>query len=292
MKIYKQLTNEQYHNFGTDYISSSFVKSVAKHSISKALEPLEPTQALMFGHAFHTYMESIPQFEKRFVVFDDTEILEKIKSERPDISVPSMTRDYKKYKTEFESNIKEGQTIISLEDMNTIEAMYASTITNKALQYVHQNYAESVKWDEYSFFTDEEDIYGLKYRVRPDRLLVGQMDGKKLSSQEGSHKRLCILDWKSCQNASVKNFRADFWRHRYDLQSAFYCMVLGIPMSDFYYVAIEKNYPYNCCVYAIGEETQLSASKELSEVLFRIGEWKKNPSTPQGLPNQHEVTEL
>lgn len=73
--------------------------------------------------------------------------------------------------------------------MNTIEAMYASTITNKALQYVHQNYTESVKWDEYSFFTDEEDIYGLKYRVRPDRLLVGQMDGKNYP-----HKRVVIKD--------------------------------------------------------------------------------------------------
>lgn len=284
MQIFKDLSNEKYHSYGSEYISSSFVKGVAKHSVAKALQPLEPSQALIFGDAFHSYMEDMRKFYDRFVVFDDTEIIESIKESRPDISVPSMTKDYKKFKSEFESKLSEGQSVISKDDMDTIEAMHASIITNRGLQWIYDKVDFDHVWDEYSFLSSELDIYGLQYRVRPDRLLV--------SSNGDDYKREAIIDWKTCQDASEKSFRSDFWRYRYDLQCAFYCMVLEVPMSSFYYVAVEKNYPYNCCVYGIDTETQERASKELSEILHRISVWKRKPSEPTGLPNQNEVTLL
>ena len=87
MKVYESLSNSDYHAL-TDYVSSSFVKGVAKHSIAKALQPIEPSQALLFGDAMHTYFEDRQAFHKRFKVFKDAEIIAQILERRPDIMAP------------------------------------------------------------------------------------------------------------------------------------------------------------------------------------------------------------
>ena len=280
MKIYSDLSNQDYHSL-KDYISSSFVKSVAKHSIAKALQPIEPTPALIFGDAMHTYFEDKHAYSERFVVFDDTDIIADILERRPDISAPTMTKDYKVFKAEFEESLKEGQTVISIQDHNTITSMYNSMLSNDGLASVYEMYEPSENWDEYSFFTIEPDIHGLLYRVRPDRLLVRKEEP------------LAIIDWKSCRDASEKAFKADFWKYRYDLQAAFYCDVLNIPLYSFYFVAIEKEFPYNTAVYSLDEITSTNAMQELNEILYRIGEWKNNPSSQTvGLPNANQITLL
>lgn len=278
MKIYKSLSNSDYHAL-KDYISSSFVKGVAKHSIAKALQPVEPSHALLFGDAMHTYFEDRQKFNDRFVVFDDTEVVAEILERRPDIINASMTKDYKTYKSKFEENIRKDQVVISMDDMHRIEMMFNSAIKNLALKSVYDMHDPFEVWDEYSFITDEEDMFGLNYRVRPDRLLVN------------NDAYLAIIDWKSCRDASKKSFRQDFYKYRYDLQAAFYCDVLGVPMDSFYFVAIEKEFPYNTAVYSLDEITSTNAMQELNVIKYRIGEWKQNPSI-NGLPNANEITLL
>ena len=280
MKTYSDMSNNDYHSL-KDYISSSFVKSVAKHSIAKALEPIEPNQALLFGDAMHTYFEDKKAFHRRFKVFKDAEIIAEILERRPDITSPTMTKDYKNYKNDFECSLGENQVSISEADMERIQQMYSSMTNNPALKQVYTLYEPSEAWDEYSFLTEEEDVHGLKYRVRPDRLLV--RNGEPM----------VIIDWKSCRDASEKSFRSDFWKYRYDLQAAFYCDVLGVLVDDFYFVAIEKEYPYNTAVYGLNPETQMNALKELNVIKYRIGEWKNNPTQDtMSLPNTNTITLL
>jgi hypothetical protein len=280
MKTYSDMSNNDYHAL-KDYISSSFVKSVAKHSIAKALQPIEPNQALLFGDAMHTYFEDSQAFHKRFKVFKDSEIIAKILERRPDITSPTMTKDYKTYKKDFECSLGENQVSISEDDMYTIQYMYQSMVDNDAVKEIYKMYDPSESWDEYSFLTEEEDLHGLKYRVRPDRLLVR------------NEEPMAILDWKSCRDASEKSFRSDFWKYRYDLQAAFYCDVMGILVDDFYFVAIEKQYPFNTAVYGLNPETQMNALKELNVIKYRIGEWKNNPKQAEmGLPNTNTITLL
>lgn len=280
MKTYSDMSNNDYHAL-KDYISSSFVKSVAKHSIAKALQPIEPNQALLFGDAMHTYFEDGQAFHKRFKVFKDSEIIAKILERRPDITSPTMTKDYKSYKKDFECSLGENQVSISENDMYTIQYMYQSMTNNPAVKEIYNMYDPSDSWDEYSFLTEEEDMHGLKYRVRPDRLLVR------------NEEPMAILDWKSCRDASEKAFRSDFYKFRYDLQAAFYCDVMGILVDDFYFVAIEKEYPYNTAVYGLNPETQMNALKELNVIKYRIGEWKNNPKLAEmGLPNTNTITLL
>lgn len=280
MKIYTDLPNDEYHSL-KNHISSSFVKSVAKHSIAKALQPIEPSPALIFGDAMHTYFEDRDEFHRRFVVFKDAHIIEKILEDRPNITAPTMTKEYKSYKNDFECALQEHQSVISEADMDRIQQMYSSMTNNLALNQIYENYEFDEICDEYSFVTEKEDEHGLLYRVRPDRLLVN------------NDEPVAIIDWKSCRDASHKSFRSDFWKFRYDLQAAFYCAMLDVPMDQFFYVAIEKEFPYNTAVFSIDEETQISALKELESILKRIGAWKKDPS-PQniGLENSNTITYL
>ena len=281
MMIYESMPNSEYHSH-KDHISSSFVKSVAKHSVAKALQPLEPSQALMFGDAMHTYFEDQEAYNQRFKVFDDADIIAEILERRPDISAPTMTKDYKTYKKKFEDSLEEGQSVIGGEDHHRIEQMFKSATENKALQNIYGQYDHVATWDEYSFLTDEEDMYGLKYRVRPDRLLVGE-----------GEQPLAVIDWKSCRDASAKAFRSDFWKYRYDLQAVFYCEVLGVPADNFYFVAIEKEFPYNSAVYSLSEDTIMNTAMALGEVKSRISQWKKEESQASlGLPNANTITLL
>lgn len=278
MKTYSDLSNQDYHSL-RDYISSSFVKNVAKHSIAKALQPIEPSPALLFGDAMHTYFEDREAYNQRFKVFDDTQIIADILERRPDISAPTMTKDYKTYKTQFEESLQEGQSVIGGEDHHRIEQMYKSAMNNEGLKKVYDLYEADAMLDEYSFLTDEPDLHGLLYRVRPDRLL------------QRNSEPVAIIDWKSCRDASEKSFRSDFYKYRYDLQAVFYCDVLSISVSDFYFVAIEKEFPYNTAVYGVDSETATRAAQELNVIKYRIGEWMEDP-TLNGLSNANEITLL
>jgi len=280
MKIYSDLSNADYHSL-SEYISSSFVKAVAKHSIQRATQKFDATPALIFGDAMHTYFEDRQKFHQRFKVFKDSEIIAEILERRPDIMAPTMTKEYKSYKNDFECSLAEDQASISEHDMDRIQFMYNSAVNNIALKQVYHDHDHNDVWDEYSFLSAEPDIFGLLYRVRPDRLLVRDEEP------------IAILDWKSCKDASIKAFRSDFFRYRYDLQAAFYCDVLGVPMDQFYFVAIEKEFPYNTAVYSLSEDTQFNAMQELNIIKDRISKWKQNPTTEtSGLENANEITYL
>ena len=280
MKVYSDLSNQDYHSL-KDYVSSSFVKNVAKHSIAKALQPIEPSPALLFGDAMHTYFEDRQAFHRRFKVFKDEDIIAEILERRPDITAPTMTKEYKSYKKDFECSLSDDQSSISEYDMHRIQQMYNSAVRNEGLKKVYDLYEPYEVWDEYSFLTDEPDLHGLLYRVRPDRLLVRKEEP------------LAIIDWKSCRDASIRAFRSDFFKYRYDLQAAFYCDVLEVPMYSFYFVAIEKEFPYNTAVYSLDEITATNSMQELNIIKYRIGEWKKNPSDQKiGLENANEITLL
>ena len=64
-------------------------------------------------------------------------------------------------------------------------------------------------------------------------------------------------------------------------------------MDQFFYVAIEKEFPYNSAVFSIDEDTQMRAMRELELIKERIGEWKENPSPEtSGLANANTITYL
>jgi exodeoxyribonuclease VIII len=94
---------------------------------------------------------------------------------------------------------------------------------------------------EYCTGTAELSHYGkmdsIPIRVRPDVI------GKDW-----------ISDVKTCQDNSPVAFKRDLYKYAYHLQACFYSDVLGFPVENFRFIAVETKYPFSVEVYALGEK--------------------------------------
>ena len=266
--IHESMPNGVYHS-KKDYISSSFVKQTLKHSVAKALEPLEPSDALVFGDQFHTYIEDVSEYKKRFKLLDDSDIVEEIlttpKRDGTFYKNAQMTGKYKSWLEEQKALLSKSQSFISLDRHNSIVSMASSIHENEVLKDLMQG-TEGYH-PEWSFFTKQEDDYGLKYRFRPDlhTTIAEQVTG--------------IYDWKTCGDSSFYAFKADFYKYAYDVQAVFTAWGLGVDPSLFKFVAVEKNYPYNCAVYGLSEDTIERAFEKMFASLEKIADYKKTGYT-------------
>lgn len=274
---YSDMSNEDYHAHSTEYISSSFVKNASKHSIKKALLPFDDAsnaKALILGDAFHTLMESESNFDERFSVLDDADIVRQITEARPQIKVPQMTSEYKKWLEEQDQS----KQMITLAEHNMLYNMKESVMFNASFTQLKMLGYQQLK--EYSYFTKEPDErYGLMFRIRPDLQIV-EKDGYR-----------CIIDYKTCQDASHSAFKKDFYKYRYDLQAVFYCWVLGIDASNFYFVAVSKNEPYESAVYGLDDYTIAQAASDLHATLQYIADWRLDLHDGS-IKNSNEITYL
>lgn len=251
---------DKYH--AMDGWSSTQVKTVVRHSIERALIPLDDTPALSFGRTMHDYFESPTGFNEKYAVFDDTDIIRSIRARRPDITAPAMTKDYKQEKAKFEAENSD-KTIVSLQDYDTLRSMYESVTSSSfyrnRIQSTINEGADVIR--EGSFFAPYETEYGvIQLKARPDLMILG-------------NGRAMIVDWKSCGDASQHAFRRDFFKYLYDIQAVFYSRVAEISAYEFYFVAVEKTEPYACAMYSLSEETVSLAEQRLDEALERIGRY-------------------
>jgi len=63
-----------------------------------------------------------------------------------------------------------------------------------------------------------------------------------------------ISDIKTCQDNSPKSFRYDVYKWGYHLQAVVYSEVMGIPVENFRFIAIETKYPYSVQLYSLNEK--------------------------------------
>lgn len=274
MQPYKTISNDEYR--AMDGWSSTQIKQVVQHSIERALIPLKDSEALQFGRAFHTYMEDPSQFLTEYAVFDDEQLIADILAKRPDISAPTMTKDYKTAKSQFDADNAD-KTIIGLQDFRTLERMRVETMKNPMVENLMQSYVNEPILEGSFFstidvpadFTGDYDDLSVLCKARPDFLA---------ETKDGLH---YMVDWKSCRDASPKGFRSDFFRFRYDVQAVFYSMVVGINPQHFYFVAIEKEEPFNVGVYNLSPETIQGAYDEVNDALRRIALYELGALAPK-----------
>ena len=283
---HENMANSDYHS-KSEYISSSFVKSVHKHSVGQAERPLEPSDALLFGDQFHTYMEGEVDFYKRFAVIDDDDIVKEILSKpKRDGSYYSNARMTAVYKNWLKDNAPKDREIISKERLSCIKGMHQSITKNKEL--LRRLEGAKHKRPEWSFFTEPNHVItfwgshevevkdqngslfyldfsifkDLNFRIRPDYLVI--KDDATL-----------MFDWKTCKDASLRAFKRDFFSLGYDIQAVFYAGVYGMKPENFFFVAVEKEPPLSSVVYGLGEETIHSGILKLYNALLRIKNWKE-----------------
>lgn len=237
VKQLPNLSNNLYHSVGTEIISSSFLKGVYKHSVNRAKIPLEPNDALTFGTQFHDICElGTKEFNNMYSVI-------------PDDCSNKRTKLYKEF-------IKDNPNALTKGDSVRLSRMYDNLNSNEFYRSLEDNYDAH---SEHSFYAKRD---GLDFRIRPDKHY--SFNGEILH----------VVDFKTTGDCST--FRFDMLKYGYDLQAVFYSDVLGINPADFYFIAIEKTYPYTSQVFGLSEESINKGRRKMDIAINKIKSGEKS----------------
>lgn len=185
--------------------------------------PIEDTQALRFGRALHAAILTPSAFKREYAAAPDCD---------------RRTKEGKETYALWHSALTPGTTILSAEEMETIQGMVKSYRSNKEARALLRNTRREVP----KFWTDPET--GLLCKCRLDVI-----------------KPDAVVDIKTTLDASTGAFIRDTMKYGYHVQAAHY--LKGVEArtgrrSEWYFLVIEKKPPY--CVHI------LRASAELIEL--------------------------
>jgi hypothetical protein len=218
------LTNENYHQDRT-CISASGLKLISRsprHYWNRYLNPAyedATTPAMAFGSLVHTLILEPHTFNERYAISPD---------------VNRTTKEGKAaYAAFMEAN--ECKEFISCKDFATATAMLYSAKNNPIITDLLDL---SEKEAMHTF-----EILGVQCKMKADAINV--IDG-------------CIIDVKTCTDASPDGFGRDAYNLGYLLQAAFYLdgyyLATGKDLKRFIFIAMEKTAPFNVAVYEMDRE--------------------------------------
>lgn len=239
------LTLKLIDKVGKGYLSYSSIKYALKDmrlwEMYMKGQLKKESAAFTFGGAYDCMLFTPDEFDKRYFILDDSEIVNDIVTERPQITSPRMTAKYKKWLKDYEDDVAEkGLEMISQEDITKAEEMIQRLKDTGVLDaYLQGDY-------QHEFNTE---LDGIPVRGFLDCL------GKNY-----------ITDLKSARD--LMKFRYDVRSFDYDIQAHIYTQVLGI--DTFYWVAQEKNYPYPIGVFEATEETLESGRAKFNRAVQLI----------------------
>jgi exodeoxyribonuclease VIII len=185
--------------------------------------PTEPTAAMRLGTAVHTHVLELDQWQQRYITAPD-----------------GIDRRYKVGKeawAAFEAQ-SEGRTVISREDADLVMRMGRSVFGHPAAAML---LGLPGKAETTHMWIDAAT--GLQCKCRPDWLTD---DGR------------WIVDLKTTENASPREFARSIAEWRYHVQAAWYLdgleQATGIRPEQFIFICVEKKAPFACAVYAADAE--------------------------------------
>lgn len=220
-------TNADYHSHPA--ISSSGLKKIYQKSVYHHLVYKHETKpSMIFGSAVHSYiLEGEASFNKEFFVWD-----------KPDLRY---NENKKKHAKAME---RAGSRQLLSEDE------FAK------IQEIQNNFFVNELADEYTKGTVELSHYGnykgVPIKVRPDCY---------------NKEQNWISDIKTCQDNSPRAFRRDIYNWAYHLQAAAYCTVLGVPIENFRFLAVETKHPYTVEVYGLSDDLIEAGKKAFEKAL-------------------------
>lgn len=254
------VASEDYHHKDSPGVSSSFLKKIISstpmHAIA-SLEEKEDSDALVFGRAFHTILDSED-------IFNQTHI-----------TVPEgMRRDLRaKAYQEFMAENK-GKVILSRDEFDTLRRMRDTVAAHPLYSLTRGG-----KCEHSGYWTDEET--GVLCKIRPDVLLD---DG-------------LVFDWKSCgKPINPYSFSKVVHEYGYHVSGAMYLAglskILGIKLRHFVLVAVEKQKPNGVIFYDIDPAAIEKGEEDFRHALAiyknckETNEWPGYPTDfePIGLP--------
>lgn len=204
--------------------------------------PPEETEAQRLGTAVHMKILQPDLFDSEYALFSDSAYVEALrKGEVPDESGkhkayenPRASKLYKSYKADFDNSVQ-GRKIIGQEYLEVVNG-----ISNAVKQNPHVN-----EW-----LNDPQSLkeHAIFWRV-------GDTDMKAMLDLICGH---VIVDIKTTLDARADSFMREAHRYGYFLQGAVYVSALestGIENPTFILLACEKEPPYLCQPFVIGQDT-------------------------------------
>jgi hypothetical protein len=217
------ITNEEYHDSeGYSRSALACLRQSPYHFWYKYLSgeyQQEQTDAMVFGSALHTWCLEPNLFDEQFLVMPNCDRRTKGGKE---IYADCMER-------------KGERDILTIDQFQKLELMGARV--RKEGSFSDQIITDA-DIEKSIFFTHDET--GLKFKVRPD-VWKGSL----------------VADLKSTKDASYRAFQGSAYGMSYYLQAGMISEALktiGIDMTTFVFIAIEKEPPYSMGVYVLDPE--------------------------------------
>ncbi len=207
----------------------------------------EPTEAMVFGNAFHSWILESHTFHNRYRAYTKTERRSKA------------GRQY--YESERLAAAFSERILISMEDCEQIKQMGYAIDNHPVANALIQD----AKYEQ-SFYWKDNDT-GILCKCRPDILQNNY-----------------VADLKTTTDASQRNFEYEVKKYSYDLQAAMIHEGIknttGEFIDDFVFIAIEKEPPYAVGVYQLDKAMLQQAVLDFHELLVRFAECQQKKEWP------------
>jgi hypothetical protein len=219
--------DKQYHD-DKEYISVSGLKKIkVSPAHYKEAEKVEPTEAMIFGSAYHCFILEPERFENEYYIFDDHAICEALIGDG--YKSPRATKAYKEWE-ESEKRIIGDKDIIQKDAFERIRAMKDRLFSHPYAKMLLTN-GES----EVGIAGSLETTAGvINVKMRPDYI---------------KPEKHIIVDLKTAADASDDGFTRAAADNDYHIQAAFYSDMIELMTGDrlqqtFIFIAQEKIKPY------------------------------------------------
>ena len=241
--VYRDMPGNEYYSF--PFLSASSLKDCnwnTRKLHAKLTERQRPaTEAMVFGTAFHTVCLEPAEVAQEYHILPEGH--------------KGTTKDGKALVAEIK---KQGKRPLKKAAYQQIQAMRKSMLTHP---WVKKHF-DITKGDiELSIFTDYE---GVRVKSRLDTY----------RPEEGGYS----IDLKTTIDASNEKWRKEV-RNGYITQAAVYQKQLlshGLPCKGFYFVAVEKEAPYNVGVHTVAQRDLDAAWERVRDLLARYNEDRKS----------------
>lgn len=242
------ISNDDYHTHHAISRSAimEFKKSPKhywyKYLSGKYVRP-NPTPALIFGSAAHTFMIEYHAFFERYAI--KHEKLPKLKN----VGKEAYDTAKSNQKNFIESS--KNKYILSQEDFSKLIEMKNEIFENTTLSSLISN----AQYEKSIFWIDPDT--GIECKCRPDIL----------------HDNF-VIDYKTCLEASKREFQRACFNSGYYIQMAMIKEglkhALGTTMEDFIFIAQEKSAPYLTAIYTLDELAIQRGIEEFKDILVKI----------------------
>ena len=264
-------TNEQYH--ANEAISHSKLElfrrrpiSYYRRFIAKTVARPETTEAFRIGSAAHCAVLEPDQFWQRYAL-------------RPD-GIDRRTKDGKAAFAEFEAaNV--GKTVITQDEAGAVQEMTAAVQHHPLASQLLAAGSPELSWRV-------EPVGGMALQCRTDWY---NSAGCELSGG-----RPYVADLKTVESLdsdAFRNFERACFNFGYHRQAGFYLPliteIIGSPVFDFFFIAVEKAEPYGVAVYRLSDAATARGHDETITDLLRLQNCIKSEQWPNLPPDLREI---